>query len=452
MIPNAIAFEYYASYNLTMRYVFTCNTSCTIDVKTYTGTASELFRITDGLSLTNYRMTYDGGVQTITLTLAKRTVWYLKNINATKLNGLVITISTKPYAYPEPQTSLSLYFLPMTASFSAERADVKYVGNFNISMNRKEFYANGSVALTVTITRELYEGFDTSTGYLTITFSNDMIKEMMTLIHTLPSMTVTSMKVIVVNGVSNVIDALKRSIIPVFDELIKTIMHLVFPAKPKNVPYPVFGTWAMGVRDGKFSLEAPILIVTLSGPSDLDGVYVTYLYHTICYYHYFALSADDVKALRESGKGLTVSGYYGSTEFVLDNRDLNLPGGIIVNVTSEGRGVTSSKNSTVLPSLKDPFVTVVAGTWEVLFVSPSKVETYFNPTNATVTFMDVSNEVEAVKGSKVRTFDSVRVRGDRWSLIIWCNKININVMDKVEVVLLSRSGGVTRVEVPLLVQ
>ncbi len=66
--------------------------------------------------------------------------------------------------------------------------------------------------------------------------------------------------------------------------------------------------------------------------------------------------------------------------------------------------------------------------------------------------MNASNEVEAAKGSKVRTFDSARVRGDRWSLIIWCNKINVNLMDKMEVVLLFRDGGEMRVEVPLLVQ
>ena len=123
----------------------------------------------------------------------------------------------------------------------------------------------------------------------------------------------------------------------------------------------------------------------------------------------------------------------------------------MVNITSKGRGAAGLTNSATLPSLKDSFVAVVAGTWEISFVGPNKVETYFNPTNATTTFLGVSNVVEAIEGDKVRTFDVVKVRGDRWSLVIWCNKVNVNLMDKIEVILLFNGDSYMRVTVPLVV-
>jgi flagellin-like protein len=252
-------------------------------------------------------------------------------------------------------------------------------------------------------------------------------------------------------------------------------------------------TWAMGnaksdaanpIDNTFFSADNPVLIISFKAPPaavggggagsnllTIDNVDVIYSGRVICHYNAFALSAADVqhtatKVGAKIAKGLVFGGYVGSTNGVLDNKDLYPPGGIVVNdigktpanATGVGGGaVTTGAYAAgvdfALGKFNVSLVTIIAGVWQVQYVSTNKVETYFNPTTATIRFDRWTGDyIWSDDNTGVPLFDLGKVGQDDWSLIIYCTNVNPNVMNSVDVRLQFQDGSTWQTTVPLTVQ
>jgi len=246
-------------------------------------------------------------------------------------------------------------------------------------------------------------------------------------------------------------------------------------------------TWAMGPNNNTavdkqtFSADTPVLIISFKAPPaavggagagsnllTIDNVDVIYSGRVICHYNAFALSTDDKQHTGTTTGGLSGYGFYfagfsGNTYGALDPDDLFPPGGIVVatsnnpNIPAADGNVTSGATVNGLVNLAntDSFVTIVAGVWEVQYVSNNKVETYFKSTTATIRFDRwVGSQVttDSNGGGNPDLFDLGKVGQDDWSLVIWCKNVNPNVMNSVDVRLQFQDGSTWTTTVPLTVQ
>jgi len=239
-------------------------------------------------------------------------------------------------------------------------------------------------------------------------------------------------------------------------------------------------TWALGSADTAaaataFSPQKPVLIVSFKAPPavvggggagasliTLDNVDVIYSGRVICHYNAFALSTDDAQhttttpAGGATGYGVLFYGYYGTTQGAVDDEDLYSPGGIAVSTnntpTNAAAGAVASGET--IGVFTDPFVTVVAGVWEVQYVTTQKVETNFRATNANIRFDRWTGEAVNAdnSGNNVDLFDLAKVGQDDWSLVVWCDKVNPNVMNAVDVRIQFQDGSTWSTTVPLTVQ
>jgi flagellin-like protein len=245
-------------------------------------------------------------------------------------------------------------------------------------------------------------------------------------------------------------------------------------------------TWALGptavpYTATAFSADYPVLIISFkappaavggSGPGTLltiDNVDVMYAGRVICHYNGWALSAGDVQhtgtnAGGLNGTALVFAGYYGSTQGTFDDNDLYPPGGIALAFTTTGGtglfnngAVPADYAGTPAPSVLDTnsqsFVTIIAGVWNVQYVSTNKVETQFTPTTATIRFDRwLGESVQVNAKNSVPLFDLAKVGQDDWSMVIYCKNVNPNVMNSVIVRLQFQDGSTWQTTVPLTVQ
>jgi flagellin-like protein len=247
-------------------------------------------------------------------------------------------------------------------------------------------------------------------------------------------------------------------------------------------------TWALGpaavpYTATAFSADYPVLIISFkappaavggSGPGTLltiDNVDVMYAGRVICHYNGWALSNGDVQHTGTSagglnGTALVFAGYYGSTQGALDDNDLYPPGGIAISFTKSpkrgtgvlGPGAVSADydgKPTTLGDKSQSFVTIVAGVWNVQYVSTDKVETQFSNTTATIRFDRWLGSSVTVSGdgkNSVPLFDLAKVGQDDWSIVIYCKNVNPNVMNSVIVRLQFQDGSTWQTTVPLTVQ
>jgi flagellin-like protein len=265
-------------------------------------------------------------------------------------------------------------------------------------------------------------------------------------------------------------------------------------------------TWAMGWNDGstvnglvdgasEFSADYPVLIISFKAPPatvggggagsnllTIDNVDVVYSGRVICHYNAFTLSTDDAQHVGTTagglaGNGLLFTGYTGSDRSQDDSNDLMPPGGIVVgiadtymnaahgNVTVQSTAPSYSQALFSASGYQAPsFVTVVAGVWEVQYVSTNHVETNFKSTTATIRFdrwtglggqqkfpyYDSTNS--AVSQKTLDTFDLAKVGQDDWSLVVYCKSVNPNVMNSVDIRLQFQDGSTWSTTVPLTVQ
>jgi flagellin-like protein len=242
-------------------------------------------------------------------------------------------------------------------------------------------------------------------------------------------------------------------------------------------------TWAMGEHSGtsiNFSADNPVLIISFKAPPaavggggagsnllTIDNVDVLYSGRVICHYNAWALSDADVEhtgttAGGLNGNALIFAGFVGSTKDELDTADLYPPGGIAISVTTVGGTgvwgngyVTNTASNNYYFDGSGAFVTIIAGVWNVQYVSTNKVETEFTNTTATIRFDRWTGETVTINGgtaAQVDTFDLAKVGQDDWSLIVWCPNINPNVMNSVDVRLQFQDGSTWSTTVPLTVQ
>jgi flagellin-like protein len=245
-------------------------------------------------------------------------------------------------------------------------------------------------------------------------------------------------------------------------------------------------TWAMGNKDKSitntaFSADYPVLIISFKAPPaavggggagsnllTIDNVDVLYSGRVICHYNAFAMSADDhqhtgTKVGQETAMGLVFYGYGGANAGVLDNSDLYPPGGIAIDTSAD---LVNKPTNAAAGQLVDgdtvyaffgntSLVTIVAGVWNLQYVSTNKVETMFNPTTATIRFDRWTGEYlwkATAAGNAVPLFDLAKVGQDDWSMIIYCKNVNPNVMNSVDVRLQFQDGSTWSTTVPLTVQ
>jgi flagellin-like protein len=243
-------------------------------------------------------------------------------------------------------------------------------------------------------------------------------------------------------------------------------------------------TWAMGnVADNRtidrqsFSADLPVLIISFKAPPAavggggagsnllaIDNVDVLYSGRVLCHYNAFAMSADDHQHTGTSIGGNTAwgvifYGYRGDKANVLDGNDLFPPGGIAVSTTKSATaygaaGAVASGAKVNAGFGNTSLVTIVAGVWNVQYVSTNKVETMFNTTTATIRFDRWTGEYTwaPVNGNAVPLFDLAKVGQDDWSLIVYCKNVNPNVMNSVDVRLQFQDGSTWSTTVPLTVQ
>ena len=161
--------------------------------------------------------------------------------------------------------------------------------------------------------------------------------------------------------------------------------------------------------------------------------------------------------------GFYFMGYAGNKANQYDLNDTLVPGGIIIGASESpyqngAAGQATSQDEVgyvVMPTA--PFVTLVAGVWEVNYVSTKYVETDFKPTNAEVRFSRFAQNSIYISLSDGSTynlplFDLVQVSQDDFTVVIWCNNINMNVMNSVDVRLQFQDGSTWSTNVPLSVQ
>ncbi len=252
-------------------------------------------------------------------------------------------------------------------------------------------------------------------------------------------------------------------------------------------------TWARMFTDGSGTVAGeaafgnmPVLIISFKAPPaavgggqvgnnliTIDNVDVLYAGRVLCHYASFHLSIDDKQhtgntAGGASGYGLLFKGYVGDSAGALDANDLYSPGGIIVDASNTpGNAAAGYESGYVTSNYANgedlaSFATVVAGTWQVNYVSTTKVETYFNATNAIIRFdrwiapVDITNNNQVSIGQSgvnyIDTFDLAKVGQDDWSLVIWCRNVNPNTMNEVAVRLQFQDGSTWQTTVPLTVQ
>jgi hypothetical protein len=97
-------------------------------------------------------------------------------------------------------------------------------------------------------------------------------------------------------------------------------------------------------------------------------------------------------------------------------------------------------------------VTIVAGVWNVQYVSNTKVETMFNATQAIIRFDRWTGDYLTGASNSVPLFDLGKVGQDDWSLVVWCKNVNPNVMNSVDVRIQFQDGSTWQTTVPLTVQ
>jgi len=257
-------------------------------------------------------------------------------------------------------------------------------------------------------------------------------------------------------------------------------------------------TWAMPYNGtgtanaANFDVNDAVLILSFKAPPaavggagsgkvgvTLDNADVLYAGRVICHYDSWAMSTDDAFHTGQRvgnanpAYGMVLMGYVGTNVNVYDpGYDLRVPGGIVLglndtaghaaaNYVKEGGTV---KNEVAIPQ-GDSWATVVAGTWEVNYVSTNYVETYFKPTNAIIRYDRFANQYlnydattgalttsNTATGTSVPLYDNVKVSQDDFAVVIWCKNINMNVMNSVDVRLQFQDGSTWTTSVPLAVQ
>jgi hypothetical protein len=211
------------------------------------------------------------------------------------------------------------------------------------------------------------------------------------------------------------------------------------------------------------SFQAPPAAVQGSSAVTLDNVDVLYNGRVICHYADFALSADDAYhtgkpvGVDNTAHALVFYGYYGQTPRNYDPEDLMIPGGIsVTNVTTptNAAGGTVAYDTTVKGVITNlnPFVTVVAGTWEVNYVSTNYVETNFTSTGAVIKYDRFANAYLQPNLNIIPLFDKVTVSQSNFALVIWCPNVNPNVMGQVTVKIYFPDGSSWSTKVPLSIQ
>ncbi|ALU12286.1 hypothetical protein EYM_02110 [Ignicoccus islandicus DSM 13165] len=263
-------------------------------------------------------------------------------------------------------------------------------------------------------------------------------------------------------------------------------------------------TWAMGdYRDGTgagFKVDYPVLIISFKAPPaavggagagqnlvTIDNVDVIYAGRILCHYAAFLQSTDDQHTGSTAGGlqsyGIAFAGFGGQTAGQLDGNDQLPPGGIVLafantqGVGAKGQvtdadltdGITAPTGTTTAyiyatdgtnTYTTDSFATIVAGVWEVTYPSTNKVETNFKSTNAVIRYdrwtgstLNVAyHDGTNAQQRAIDTFDLAKVGQDDWSLVIWCQKVNPNVMDNVDIRLQFQDGSTWETTVPLTVQ
>ena len=417
--------NYSASYSLTVNYKHlesTYTVSCN-------GFAYETLVISSEGTLTKYIMAREGMTWTVTLSLINSLTWYVNSTSVVKESGALITLTTVTAGYN--YVNYILPILPFAPSGHFRSA--KYVGLFSLSANEDTFKGEGVVMINVTANDEIR---------YTLSISNNAVTALMTS----ASHTVST----VINDASYAAKIILNSIVPLIRGFVKGVIEAISSLQPGLVSQPkrayltiITSTWAYGIDErGKFSL--PVLILTLRSELTIDEVEVLYGQRLLCLYPYLALSADQ-------GLGLKFYGYYGQRKGTVDEKDLSPPGGIIVSV---GEGGAAGGSLGYIPQgrfLNKPFATAVAGVWEVMYVDVNKVETNFKPSHASVTFSDWVGLTTPVDRTYVDLYDTAKVKGE-WSLVIWCDKVNVKSMKEVRVKVISRNGEEATIPVPILLQ
>ena len=208
----------------------------------------------------------------------------------------------------------------------------------------------------------------------------------------------------------------------------------------------------------------------------IDVIDVYYQGRVVCHYDRFPMTTDDKYHVGQkigqaiNGNGLRFWGYGGSTSGNWDNEDLMVPGGIIHtysnNPNDDAAAGQTTWDSTSYINLANevnfrdghPFATVVAGTWEVNYVSTNYVETDFKPTKAVVKFDRFTNDYydtdnnDSNYQNDVPNFDQVSVSQSNFAVVIWCPNVNPNVMQQVNVKITFADGSTWQAAVPLSIQ
>ncbi|UXD22714.1 hypothetical protein IPA_07610 [Ignicoccus pacificus DSM 13166] len=250
---------------------------------------------------------------------------------------------------------------------------------------------------------------------------------------------------------------------------------------------------SMNATGGPYWDRGVVFVLSFMNPPKipLDSVEVRFGRRTICTYSYLVASVgsnvigtsvpqsrtvEDLKTGKPISvnkiSGIVVSGYHGLSKREVDDKDSIAPGIILFTTSDMGNSAVYSSASfamlkkgilvgkignTLFYSPYKPFATVVNGVLELVYVSRSKVETNFRKTNAIITFdrwagRSVSVAYDGTHKYQADLYDIVGIKKDLWSLIVYCDNVNVNVMPQVTLRLTFIDGSVWSVNIPLAVQ
>nr|5KYH_A Chain A, Iho670 [Ignicoccus hospitalis]5KYH_B Chain B, Iho670 [Ignicoccus hospitalis]5KYH_C Chain C, Iho670 [Ignicoccus hospitalis]5KYH_D Chain D, Iho670 [Ignicoccus hospitalis]5KYH_E Chain E, Iho670 [Ignicoccus hospitalis]5KYH_F Chain F, Iho670 [Ignicoccus hospitalis]5KYH_G Chain G, Iho670 [Ignicoccus hospitalis]5KYH_H Chain H, Iho670 [Ignicoccus hospitalis]5KYH_I Chain I, Iho670 [Ignicoccus hospitalis]5KYH_J Chain J, Iho670 [Ignicoccus hospitalis]5KYH_K Chain K, Iho670 [Ignicoccus ho len=241
------------------------------------------------------------------------------------------------------------------------------------------------------------------------------------------------------------------------------------------------------ISKDSFDRSKAVLILSFQPPAQvlqggqaitIDAIDVLYQGRVVCHYDSFPMTADDKYHIGQTIGGLTAFGlvfwgFVGSTlsDFDAHNETL-VPGGIIhgksdlaTQPAARGylggdKGVTGEVHPgekykpDILLSFDDqyPFATILAGTWEVNYVSTNYVETNFRNTSAVIKFdrfVNTHYSPDTQNNNGVPIFDVASASQSNFAVVIWCPNVNPNVMQSVDVKMVFSDGSTWEASVPL---